>query len=359
MRDPSGGIRAAEDADSSGEEGLFYTWTPDEITEVLGDDAGDAMVWYGVTETANFEDGRSILNRPVRGDLLRPAAIESARRRLYARRAERERPGVDDKVLTEWNAMACSMLCEAASATADPAWTTAAIELGEVLWTKLRRADGRLCRSLRAGQAQHLGVAADYAWMVDCCTRLGELTGRAVYTVRAIELADDLIALFSAPDGGWYLTGSDAEALVVRPVDSYDGVTPAAGSIAATALLRLGELTGEPRFTARARATIDAAAVALATSPIAFSHLVLAALAADEGLVEIVVAGGDPDLVGVVQRQFLPECVLAWGEPTPSDLWIGRDDGRAYVCENRTCQLPTADPSEFARLVDQSVAAHR
>jgi uncharacterized protein YyaL (SSP411 family) len=146
---------------------------------------------------------------------------------------------------------------------------------------------------------------------------------------------------------------------VVRPVDTYDGVTPAAGSVAAQALSRLGAITGEPRFAERARSTIAAARAPLEQSPIAFSHLIGAALGEDDGLLEIVIAGHDAVLRECAQQRFLPESVLAWGEPTASPLWAGREDGRAYVCEGGTCLLPTGDPNELERLIDDALGARR
>ncbi|HVL02815.1 MAG TPA: thioredoxin domain-containing protein, partial [Acidimicrobiales bacterium] len=132
---PDGGCYSAEDADSEGEEGRFYVWRPEEIRSACGDDsdAADAAIeWYGVTGAGNFE-GANILHRPVRGDLVRPAAVERARRALFAAREQRVRPGLDDKVLTEWNGLFLATLAEAAAATASSTWRAAAVQLAEFL----------------------------------------------------------------------------------------------------------------------------------------------------------------------------------------------------------------------------------
>ncbi|HUY07307.1 MAG TPA: thioredoxin domain-containing protein [Acidimicrobiales bacterium] len=357
LRDPNGGINSAEDADSEGEEGRFYTWTREEILSALDDDDASAIFsWYGDMTHANFEHGRSILYRPSRGDIIRPATVEQARQRLFDYRSQRIRPNLDDKVITEWNAMFASALCEAAGTIENASWRQAAIEIGDFILTDLRRDDGRLLRAYRGHRAQHLAMASDYAWSVDLFTRLNEITGRSHYLDVATELAEQLIDLFRAENGGWFLTGRDAIGLVVRPIDSYDGVTPAAGSIATTALLRLGALTGRTRFTEIAGETLRAATAGLIASPVALSHLVLGACIFDHGTMEIVIGPGLEQLVGDVQRQYLPESVLAWGEQTSSPLWEGRNDARAYVCRNGTCQLPAADLDELMTQIDRARA---
>ena len=174
LRDEGGGLYSAEDADSDGEEGLFYIWTPEELEVVLGPELAEAAAaWYGVTATGNFEGGTTVLNRDARRDLLRPPEIEEARRRLFTAREGRVRPGLDDKVITEWNTMMCSTLIQAAAATGRQDWATAAEQVATFLLGHLRRDDGRVLRSWCRGRADLPGYAVDYAWLVDCCTRLG------------------------------------------------------------------------------------------------------------------------------------------------------------------------------------------
>src|SRR5437588_1298423 len=139
---PEGGLYSAEDADSEGEEGKFYVWRPEEIEEVLGPDAPAAMEWWGVTKAGNFE-GANILHRPVRGDVARPPGTDRSRQRLFEARESRVRPGLDDKVLTEWNGLFLATLAEAAAATGDRRWLAAATETGEFLLRELRGDDGR------------------------------------------------------------------------------------------------------------------------------------------------------------------------------------------------------------------------
>jgi hypothetical protein len=353
LRHPAGGFTSAEDADSEGEEGLFYVWTPDQVVAALDGDAAladEVMAYYGVTPAGNFE-GRTILNRlRHRGDLDHPPRVEDARRRLFAARERRVRPGRDDKVLTEWNGLMLAALAEAAAATGRDDWRDAAVATGEFLLGALRRDDGRWLRSWQAdGGARHLAVAADLAALVDAFTRLAEATGEARWVAEAAATADALLDLFWDPArGGLFTTGADAEKLVARDKDLMDNATPSANSLAAVALVRLAGLTGEGRYRHHADQILRLAGPVATRHPLAFGYLLAAVDLSVHGVDEVVVAGDRPDLVGLVQRAYLPGAVLAWGERYDSPLWAGRDDGRAYVCRGYTCQLPAADAATLA-----------
>ncbi|MGA7418073.1 MAG: thioredoxin domain-containing protein [Acidimicrobiales bacterium] len=355
LASPAGGLYSAEDADSEGVEGKFYVWTPAEVTEAVGPATADEVsAWFGVTPGGNFE-GSTILRRPLGAPLTGPPAVEDGRRRLFEYRSHRVRPGLDDKVLTEWNAMFCSALAEAAAAAGRSDWGERAVAVSEFLWRELRRPeDGRWLRSWQsAGGARHLAYAADYAWLIDCFTRLGELTGTAVWTERAAKTADGLFELFhDDADGGFFTTGRDAEALIVRTKDVFDGAIPAANSVAALSLARLSALTDSDRYRSGAAEIVDLLGDLLLRHPTAFATTLLAAQLLAGRSTEIVVAGDRPDLVEVVHRRWLPEAVLSWGEPTPSPLWEGRAPGHAYVCHNYACQLPAGDPGVLATQLD-------
>jgi uncharacterized protein YyaL (SSP411 family) len=345
MRSDSGGIFSAEDADSEGVEGKFYVWTFDDVLSIGGPDAVD---WYGVTAEGNWE-GTNILWRPVRGDLLRPGSVEDARRQLFEAREKRVRPGLDDKVVTEWNAMAMAALAEAGAALGRDDWVAAAVEVAEFLMGALRRADGRWLRSWQGGRSgRNLAVAVDYAWLVEGFTRLAEATGDDRWIRSARETADQLLALFwDHEEGGLFTTGEDAERLLVRAKDTYDGATPSANSVAAIALLRLGALTGVPQFTGAATAICRLLEPWMARQPTGFTNLLAAVDLIITGVTEVVVTGDRPDLVEAVQSGYLPSAVLAWGRPYPSPLWEGRDGpeqaGKAFVCRNYACLAPVTD----------------
>jgi uncharacterized protein YyaL (SSP411 family) len=392
LRHPDGGFFSAEDADSEGEEGRFYVWTVDEVVAALDGDrelADEATAFYGVTPAGNFE-GRNILNRihargPGGASLARPPRIEDARERLFAARERRVRPGLDDKVLAEWNGLMLAALAEAAAATGRRDWLEAAAGTGDFLLRSLRREDGRWLRSWKAdggarvleaepaGEAGAraarseaaragnpgarsgadrrpiLAYAADHAALADAFARLAEATGQARWIDAARSTADALLGRFWDDErGGLFTTGNDAERLVARNKDLMDNATPSANSLAAVALLRLAALTGEDRYRERAERILRLTGSLATQHPTAFGHLLAAVDLAVHGIDEVVVAGERPDLVEVVHGRFLPGAVLAWGERYPSPLWEGRDDGRAYVCRNYACRLPAEDPAALA-----------
>ncbi|HEX2191757.1 MAG TPA: thioredoxin domain-containing protein [Acidimicrobiales bacterium] len=353
LRHPEGGFFSSEDADSEGVEGKFYVWSKDEFDAVAGDDAGEARTWWNVTGAGNFE-GANILHRPVGGELIRPEAVERARRALLEARSKRVRPGLDDKVLAEWNGLFLSALAEAAAATGRDDWLAAARAGGEFLLANLRREDGRWLRSWsgraagaqgpgasNGGRAKHLAYAADHAALVDAFTRLAEATGEARWVAEAVTTADAMLQLFwDDRNGGLFTTGSDAEQLITRSKDILDNATPSANGAAAVALQRLGALVGDDRYRERAEAIVNLVADPLRRHPAAFCHLLGAVELAATPMVEVAVMGDRRDLVAAVQQRWLPNAVLAWGEPYPSPLFEGRRDGLAYVCRNYACQAP-------------------
>jgi uncharacterized protein YyaL (SSP411 family) len=350
LRHPDGGFYSAEDADSEGVEGKFYVWTDDEVRDVLGDEADVALAWYGFRPGGNFEHGTTIPNRMhERGHLARPPEVEAVRARLFEHRAGRVRPGLDDKVLTEWNAYMVAGLAEASSAAGDPVWLDLAVRCAEFLLANLRRADGRWLRSWQAEVgAKHLAYATDHGALVDAFTRLAEATGEARWIAEARASADALLDLFWDDErGGVFTTGHDAEALITRTKDLMDNATPGANGLAAVGLLRLAALTGDDRYRERGLDIVRLLGGMAVQHPTAFGHVLTAVDLAVRGTTEIVVAGDRPDLLEVVRSRYLPNAVVAWGERSGGPLWEGREDGRAYVCRSYTCQLPASTPEEL------------
>ena len=363
LRHPDGGFHSAIDADSldpdgNSVEGWYTTWTPDEVRDALSDTdpaTVEALIeWYGITEEGNFE-GRSIPNRlAARGQLLRSPELDEARAQLRAARSLRPSPGVDDKVLTEWNALFLSSLAQAAAVFGRRDWLDAAVANGEFLLRELRGENGRWFRSWHADgepRARHAALAADHAALVDAFTRLAEATGEARWIAEAVRTADTMLDWFWDPEhGGLYTTAEDAEALVVRQKDLTDGATPSANSTAAIALFRLAALTGEQRYAHQADRILQliAAAIAAAPGPGQFSQALVATDLRRRGLTEVVVVGDRPDLVRLAQSIWRPDTVLAWGEPYESPLWHERPDGFGYVCREYSCQAPQDSLQGFA-----------
>jgi uncharacterized protein YyaL (SSP411 family) len=353
LQHPDGGFYSAEDADSPDEnghgvEGLFHTWTPDEVRAALPD-VPDAVIdatmeWYDITADGNFE-GRSIPNRmAARGVLKRPKEIDYTTFHLAKARAERRRPGLDDKVITEWNALFLAMLAEAASVFDNKHWLDAAIKNGEFLLRELRQPNGRWNRSWHAEgapQARHDALAADHAALIDAFTRLSEATGEARWIQAATETADTMLDNFWDPsEGGLYTTADDAEELVVRQKDLSDNATPSANSTAAMSLYRLAALTGEQRYANHADRILQLLGTQVDKGIGMFSNALIAADLRRRGTTEVAIVGDRPDLVRTAHSIWRPDAVLAWGEPYDSPLWGDREEGYAYVCRDYACQLP-------------------
>jgi uncharacterized protein YyaL (SSP411 family) len=376
MTQPDGGFSSAEDADSEGEEGIFYVWRPDELREHLGDeDAALAMKAWGVTEAGNFE-GRNILHRAVdlaalaketgREKAEVEAVLARAREKLLAVRSERERPLLDDKVLTGWNGLMIGAMAAGYRVLGDERYLAAARGAADFLLANLVR-DGRLLRRYREGEARHLAVLSDYAYFTAGLVDLYETTGEARWLEEAIRLVDGAEELFSDDEtGAWFETGDDGEKLLVRPRDPYDGAIPAAGSILARTQIRLAVLTGREAYRERAARLLAAVGPAAKHSPHGFSSLLhVLDLLRDE--VREVVIVGDPDDEGTralreaAWRRFAPNRVIVLapesGEAREAaqalvPLLEGRTatDGKptAYVCVNRACRLPVTTPEELA-----------
>lgn len=356
LRHSHGGFFSAEDADSldehgHSEEGAFYTWTPSEVRTILGDTYQEALDWWSITEGGNFE-GRSIPHRMShRGNFERPRNIENARTALHQHRATRPRPGLDDKILTEWNAMMLSTLCEIAAAFDDTLLTHAAQQTAQFMLDNLRQPDKTWRRSWQANatpQARHNALAHDLAHVVDAFTRMYELTGTHQWLDVASDAAEQLLRNhWDSEHGGLFTVAANAEQLVVRQKDLMDNATPSANSTAAMAFLRLSALTGNTELHSRATDILLLLARVAPSAPSAFGNAVSAMMLMHEGTTEIVIPGDATQFLSVLREQWRPNTVVAWGDPLDSPLWAGRTNGSAYVCRDYVCQLPAANPSEF------------
>ena len=344
-----GGFYSAQDADSldaqgHSHEGAFYTWTPQQVSEVLGADSDKAFRWWDISESGNFE-GVSIPNRIAsRTELLRPSDIEALRVRLFEARTARTYPGLDNKILTEWNAMMLASLCEAATAFDRSDWLTAAKRNGSFLLNNLF--DGqRWLRSWNADgtpPARHLGLAHDYVQVVDAMTRLAEATGQSQWITAAISTADSLIEYFWDPvNGGFFTSPNDGEQLVVRQKDLMDNATPSANSSGALALMRLAALTGNSTYENHAREIFALLARVAPSAPSAFCNYLLSLHTHHRGITQIVITGDRPDLLAHVRSSWRPSVVLAWGQTYQSPLWQHRKPDLAYVCRDYTCNVPS------------------
>ena len=370
-----GGFYSAEDADSAdddgnGIEGLFYTWTPDEVRAALPrvkpEIIEQALEWWDITDDGNFETPlgmRSIPNRVNhRDELVRPDEITFARMRLAEARAMRTRPGLDDKVILEWNALFLSALSQAGAVFNHQPWLDAAVKNAEFLIDNMRGMNGRWYRSWQADgnpPARHDALAADHAALVDAFTRLAEATGQARWIDEARATADTMLDWFFDPsNGGLYTNAEDGERLIVRQKDIADSSVASANSTGAMALYRLAALTGEARYANHADRILHLLAGQMSDKVGMFSNAMLATDLARRGTTEVVIVGGDDDegaehdmspFVRIAHSVWRPDAVIAWGEPYDSPLWEGRSAGRAYVCRDHVCAAPSSTVAEFVQ----------
>jgi uncharacterized protein YyaL (SSP411 family) len=375
MTAPLGGFYSTQDADSEGEEGKFYVWTPEELRSMLGEaDARIAELVWGVTAAGNFE-GKSILHvertpeevaraLDVGADEV-DAAMARAKATLYQVRSGRVWPGRDDKVLAAWNGWMMRAFAEAGRILGRDEYRAAAVKNAEFIIGQMQ-ADGRLARSWRNGEANIAAYLDDYAALVNGLVGVYEATGEIRFFTAARRYADELLDRFwDDATGAFFDTARDAEALIGRPRDLTDNATPSGTSLACAALLRLFAFTGDERYREHAARVLVPLAPAMAAQPSAFGHL-LCALDDLIGPFHEVAIVGDPGAEGTLALEralasrFLPRMALAvaasdQAERTAVPLLEGRTlvDGQAaaYVCQGFVCQRPVTSPDELLALV--------
>jgi uncharacterized protein YyaL (SSP411 family) len=373
MRGPEGGFYSALDADSEGEEGRFYVWTPAEIREALdaanlGDLTDEVIAHYGVTEGGNFEAG-NILHLPQGLTSGEPPRLDEARAALYEARSKRVWPGLDDKRLCSWNALMIAALAEAGAVLERPDYLDAATACAEFVRTKLRAPDGRLLRSWKDGEAKLKAYLEDHAYLVDALLTLYEARFDVRWFDAARETADAMVERFAdAERGGFFTTSHDHDALIARRKDIDDHPIPSGNSAAAFGLLRMAALTGDRDYEQRAVSVFRLFHGVAGSHPQAVAHLLRAmdfhfASVKEVALVAPAAANGTApealaQLAEVVRASFRPHLVVAGG-PEGSDrpeLMQQRNavDGRpaAYVCEHFACQRPVTEPADLAASLD-------
>jgi uncharacterized protein YyaL (SSP411 family) len=366
---PEGAFASALDADSEGEEGRYYVWSPASLREALGDEDGAwaARVW-SVTEEGTFEHGRSVLQRRAEPD--DADRYERVRAALLDVRRKRVPPARDDKVVAAWNGLAIGALAEAGALLGRPDLVTAATNAARLLLDVHRR-DGRLLRTSRDGRAgRNAGVLEDYGCVAEGLIALYGVTGDPSLVAEAGELLDIVLEHFSAPGGGFYDTADDAERLVRRPRDPTDNATPAGSSAAAGALLSYAALTGSARHREAAEAALAVVTPLVRQHARFVGHAASVAEALLAGPPEVAVVGRADDprraaLLDAAWRSTSPGAVVAFADPddaaTVAAVPLLRDrplvDGApaAYVCRGFTCQAPTSDVSTLTALLVQQM----
>lgn len=377
MTAPEGSFYSATDADSEGEEGKFFVWSYDELQKLLDDAAFNVAVEYwGVTKSGNFE-GNNILYVPnddaTVADRLGISVADlqdqltAVKDKLYATRAHRVHPGLDDKILTAWNGMMLASLAEAARVLERDDYKVAAERAGEFLVENLLTEDNRLLRTHKNGQSKLNGYLEDYANMIDALLELYQLTFDDKWFITAQNLADQVLKHFPTEDGGFFDTSDDHEALIVRPRNAQDNAVPSGNNMIAKQLIRLAAYTGEAHYDEAARGVLRLLTEALKQYPQAFGEALNATDMLVQGMTEIAIVG-EPQvdetqhLLAVLYEIYRPNIIVAL---TPNDASATmpipllnyrtqRDDKpTVYVCRNFACRMPVTSPDEVRGLLEQ------
>ena len=371
MTSPEGGFYSTQDADSEGEEGKFFTWTPEEIEAVLSrEDAEMFTRYYDVTPHGNFE-GKNILH--VAQDMQSVGAGEEAlvvarlrhcRDLLFKAREQRVKPGRDEKILTSWNGLMLRSFAEAARYLGRSDYLQVASNNATFLLRELCR-DGRVLRTHKDGRARLNGYLEDYTFLADGLLALYEASFDPRWFSEARRLMDEAITLFAdKQNGGFFDTGSDHETLISRPKDIMDNATPAGNSVAAEVLLRLAAFTGEETYRQRADDYLRSLADIMVQHPQAFGHALGALDFAISPVKELAIIG-DPRqadtraLLEVINTRYLPNSVLACAAadnleaiqaiPLLADRPVKDNKATAYVCQNFACLAPVNTPEELEK----------
>lgn len=376
MTSPEGGFYSSQDADSDGEEGKFFLWSHQEISQLLDPAAATAFCRaFGVTETGNFE-GANILHIPAGNQLDSSHAspfqsdplLAASRKQLFTAREKRNKPGRDEKILTGWNGLVISALAEASQILDCPKYLEAARQNAQLLLANALP-DGHLARTITPGKPAAIpGFLEDYANLAEGLVMLFEVSGQTQWLTAALRLAGIILEEFwDAEASCFFLNSRSAERLIVRPTDLYDHATPSGGSTAALLLLQLFQITGETRFFQTASIYLKKMSAAMERAPMGFGRLLCAASWHLDPGCQIVISGTPAhplaqEMIKALFASYLPMKILGVLPPGQSNeqynslpIFKGKEnDGdvpMAYVCKGSVCYPPAPNPEELKRLL--------
>jgi uncharacterized protein YyaL (SSP411 family) len=392
MTSSDGAFFSAEDADSEGEEGLFYFWKLAQVHEILGKkDADFASALWALTENGNYADeirgertGRNIPHLE-QGHVAVAASmrmapeefekrLEGVRSRLFTAREKRIHPLKDDKVLADWNGLMAAALARAGRVFGEPGWVHAAERSTDFVLTRMRSEDGRLLHRFREGEASIPAFLDDHVFLTTAMLDLYDATLEAKYLARALDLYREAFELFwDKAHGGFFFTAEDNEELLTRQKEVYDGAIPSGNSMAAENLVRLARITGDKELLKGADLVFAAFASEAKRLPSAHTQMITALLRGESPSLEVVIVG-DPDagdtrsLLASVRETYLPHAAVLLVEPGANGDLIRTIapfaepyvpvDGKAaaYVCRDFTCQFPTTDPTKLSELLVEAIS---
>ncbi|NLY30227.1 MAG: thioredoxin domain-containing protein [Firmicutes bacterium] len=382
---PCGAFFGTEDADSEGEEGKFYLWTRQEVIELLGEEMGDVVcAYYGIGRADSLVDGASVLHRVVSLDALAEqldmsihevdSILQSARLSLYQRREQRVRPARDEKIITAWNGMAVSALAKAGSVLQVPMYVEKARAVASFGLTRLRRPDGRLCRSFKGVPSSIPGFLEDYGYFVAGLVDLFKATLEPFWLDAGLNLMELAVQLFWSDSSRTFYDTEPGDNLLFRPSIPEDESYPSAVSIMAQNLFYLQNLLS-CRAEEKLELLLNRHVEDMRRNPWGFAGLLTVLDLAQRGLREFFViepaqGGAEPEILNLLQTAYLPEGIIYRGNAAPyqqgrfHELGMGKTavEGKTtvYICEGQTCYPPITDPAALrARIQNSSLDAKK
>ena len=390
MTDKEGGFYSAEDADSEGVEGKFYVWTEDEIRQTLKGDEADLIInVYSIDKIGNFRDeasgentGANILhlNKSLTEIAFKnkesvdglKESVEAARQKLFAVRNKRVHPHKDDKILTDWNGLMIAALAKGAQAFDEPKYAEAAKRAADFILTGMRRDDGRILHRYRDGHTAILANVDDYAFLIWGLLELYETVFDVDYLQTALDLNSEMIKYFwDEKDGGFYFTAEDAEELIVRQKEIYDGAIPSGNSVAVSNLFRLSRITANTDFEDKANKIMLAFSKDVESAPSGYTQMMVALGFGIGPSYEIVIVGNPEaddtkEMLSSLGKHFIPYKVilLKHDDQETADItkiaeyteYHSSFDGKAtaYVCLDFACKMPVTNTEEMLKLLNVS-----
>ena len=376
MLHTEGGFYSTQDADSEGEEGKFFVWTEEEISQILGEEASEIFCRiYDVSEEGNFEEKNilhPILTLEQASKFFRrnlreiESLVSDAKAKLFQEREKRPKPFRDEKILTSWNGLMLSGLAEAIKISRHPAYLEAANRTEDFIFTKMFR-EGRLLHTYKSGTGKILGYLDDYAFLSAGLLDLFEATVNRAHLDRALELAEIMLHEFwDEAGGGFFYTGRSHERLIAQSKPIFDGSIPSGNAVATQVLLRLYHYTGKADYLKRAERILRAYYNAMENQPFGFAHMLAALDFYIQKPKEVVLVGDkkDPEtaeLLTKIHSLYLPNMTLQLASPDDSldkisSLLAGKKqfEGKStvYVCHNFTCSRPVVEWDELKPLLD-------
>jgi uncharacterized protein len=359
--DSGGALWSSEDADAEGVEGKFAVWPIDELEQLLtSDEMVLARHWFGVTDPGNFE-GANHLFLPHGMPTEDPITVRELKDKLRTARNDRPRPGIDDKIVTEWNSLAMAALAEAGAAFGVDRYIEAALAIDRFITNELT-VDGVVHRAGRGGDTSGPGFAEDYGAFACGLFRLGLATHDPTYTARGLELVDELIRRFADADGGMFRTAHSSEQLIARQKPLFDNPTPSAQTLALQALTEAYALTGDELF-ADATEGVWAGLGSIARHhPSAVAGALAVGIGGGSYPAQLAIVGGHDavrEFVQIVLRSFRPWIVAAASSrvsniPLFTERIPPADSATAFLCHDFVCDLPVSDTDGLTRILEAS-----